>query len=200
VYFPLHVTDDYKIERIIPHCSDQEYLIRQVADALPQGHDLVLKEHPHSLGRNPVSMLRRLSRLPNVHLVDPYASSHELMRSAQAMVVISSTVGLEALFYGKPVLTLGRPYYAGYGVTLDVESFRDIHSAVPAVLSFRPDRERILAFLHACMRSTYEGDPVWADTSDANARKIADSLELAARRHAGREAGAVDEDALVPLA
>ncbi len=183
VYFPLHVTDDYKIERIIPHCADQEYLIGQVADSLPQGYDVVLKEHPHSLGRNPVGMLRRLARLPNVRLVDPYTSSHELMRRAAAVTVISSTVGLEALFYGKGVLTMGRPYYAGYGVTLDVESFRDLRSAVPAVLDFRPDRERVHEFLHACMRSTYEGQVVWQDDSDANADTVATTLERAARAH-----------------
>ena len=48
VYFPLHVTDDYKITRIIPHCRDQVSLVEQVADALPVGYDLVLKEHPMS--------------------------------------------------------------------------------------------------------------------------------------------------------
>ncbi|MGI8596762.1 MAG: hypothetical protein ACR2LY_05685 [Thermoleophilaceae bacterium] len=186
VYFPLHVTDDYKIERVIPHCADQEYLIRQVADYLPSGHDLVLKEHPHSLGRNPVGMLRRLTRLPNVRLVDPYTSSHELMRRAAAVTVISSTVGLEALLYGKGVLTMGRPYYAGYGVTLDVESFRDLPRAVPAVLHFRPDPERVLEFLHACMRSTYEGQVVWQDDSDANASAVAATLERAAREQAAR--------------
>ena len=54
VYFPLHVTDDYKIKRIIPHCVDQASLVEQIADALPAGHDLVLKEHPMSLGRNSI--------------------------------------------------------------------------------------------------------------------------------------------------
>jgi hypothetical protein len=188
VYFPLHVTDDYKIERIIPHCADQEYLIGQVADSLPQGHDVVIKEHPHSLGRNPVGMLRRLARLPNVRLVDPYTSSHELMRRASAITVISSTVGLEALLYGKGVLTMGRPYYAGYGVTLDVESFRELRTAVPAVLDFRPDRERVLEFLHAAMRSTYEGEVVWQDLSDANAATVAGSLERAAGEQLARVA------------
>ena len=57
VYFPLHVTDDYKIQRIIPHCADQASLVEQVADALPPGHDLVLKEHPMSLGRNSIRLL-----------------------------------------------------------------------------------------------------------------------------------------------
>jgi len=183
VYFPLHVTDDFKMERVIPHCVDQEYLIRQVADALPQGYDIVLKEHPHSLGRNRVGMLRRLAALPNVQLVDPYTSSHELIRRARAVAVISSTVGIEALMYAKPVLTMGQPYYAGYGVTLDVDSFREIHDAVPALLRFQPDRERILEVLHAGMRSTYDGLPVWQDLSEENARTLAATLDDAARTH-----------------
>ena len=33
------------MKRVIPHCADQEYIVKQVADALPQGYDLVLKEH-----------------------------------------------------------------------------------------------------------------------------------------------------------
>jgi hypothetical protein len=138
-------------------------------------------------------MLTRLSRLPNVRLVDPYSSSHELMRRAAAVTVISSTVGLEALFYGKGVLTMGRPYYAGYGVTVDVESFRDLRTAVPAVLAFRPDRERVLELLHACMRSTYDGEVVWQDDSDANAAAVAATLERAAREHVPRRTPAAPE-------
>ena len=64
VYFPLHVTDDYKIKRVIPHCVDQASIIEQVADALPHGHDLVLKEHPMSIGRNRLALLRRLRADP----------------------------------------------------------------------------------------------------------------------------------------
>jgi len=84
------------------------------------------------------------------------------------------------------VLTMGRPYYAGYGVTVDVESFRDLRAAVPAVLDFRPDPERVLAFLHACMRSTYDGEVVWQDDSDANAEAVAATLERAAREQVPR--------------
>ncbi len=182
VYFPLHVTDDYKIKRLIPHCVHQVALIEQVAEALPQGIDLVLKEHPMSRGRNPVGMLRRLARRPNVRLVDPYTSSHELIRRAEAVVVISSTVGLEALLYGRPVLTLGQPFYAGAGVTLDVDSFRELGAGVAEVLAFRPDRERILRFLAACMRSCRAGVPGGVDDSQANARRLATALDDASRQ------------------
>lgn len=181
VYFPLHVTDDYKIKRVIPHCVDQAALIEQVADALPQGHDLVIKEHPLSIGRNSIGLIRRLTRRPNIRLVAPRTSSHELIQRARAIVVISSTVGLEALLYGRPVLTLGQPFYSGYGVTLDVDSFRELRAKVMEVLDFQPDRERILRFLHAAMRSCFPGAPVAIDPSDHNARRLAASLDAAAQ-------------------
>jgi hypothetical protein len=187
-YFPIHYATDFKIERVIPHCADQEYLIRQVAQSLPQGYDLVVKEHPYSIGRSSVSMLRRLDRIPNVRLVDPFTSSHELMRAASAITVISSTVGIEALMYGKPVLTMGQPYYAGYGLTRDIDSFREIRQAVPALLDFLPDPERVLQFLHAYLRSTYEGSPEWITKSDENVATVAASLDEFIERQAGRQA------------
>jgi hypothetical protein len=179
IYFPLHVVEDYKIKRVIPHCYDQASIIEQVAGALPHGYDLVLKEHPMSIGRNKLSLLRRLRRTPNVRIVPPHTSSHELMQAADAVAVISSTVGLEALLYGRPVLTLGQPFYSGYGITVDVDSFREIREAVPALLRFQPDPERTMRFLGAAMRACYPGRPVLVDDSDANAAELAASLDAA---------------------
>lgn len=181
VYFPLHVTDDYKIRKVIPHCEDQASLVEQVADALPPGHDLVLKEHPMSVGRNSLTLLRRLRTRPNVRLVKPTKSTHELIQRAEAVAVISSTVGLEALLYEKPVLTLGQPFYSGYGVTLDVDSFRELRAKVPELLRFRPDPETIRRFLHAAMRACRPGAPVLVDRSQENAVRLAGSIEEAAR-------------------
>jgi hypothetical protein len=181
IYFPLHVIDDYKIKRILPHCSDQAAIVEQTARALPHGYDLLIKEHPMSLGRNPISMLRRLRRMRNVRLVDPHTSSHELIARSQAVTVISSTVGLEALLHAKPVLTLGDPFYAGMGVTLDAKSPAQIAELVPAVLDFRPDRDRTLRFIHAAMRRCYPGVPALINRSDANAKTLAGSLADAAQ-------------------
>jgi hypothetical protein len=179
VYFPLHVVDDYKVKRVIPHCYDQASLIDQVADHLPQGYDLVLKEHPLSIGRNSLGLVRRLTARENVRLVAPRTSSHELIRRSAAVSVISSTVGLEALLYAKPVLTMGQPFYSGYGVTLDVDSFRELREKVPALLRFTPDRERILRFLGAAMRACRPGAPVTIDASARNVADLAQSLHSA---------------------
>lgn len=177
VYFPLHVVDDYKIRRVIPHCHDQAAIIELIAESLPQGVDLVLKEHPMSVGRNPPALLRRLSRRPEVRIVDPFTSSHELIRRAEAVAVISSTVGLEALLHGRPVLTCGQPFYAGYGITVDVDSFRELPDAVTQVLRFQPDRDQTLRFLGAAMRACRPGKPQLVDSSQANAVTLAATLD-----------------------
>jgi hypothetical protein len=184
------VTDDYKILKVIPHCVDQASIVEQVADALPVGYDLVLKEHPMSVGRNSVALLRRLRTRMNVRLVPPTTSTHDLIRRSEAVAVISSTVGLEALLYEKPVLTLGQPFYSGYGVTLDVDSFRELRERVPDLLRFRPDPERVRRFLHAAMRQCYPGAPVLVDRSQENAIALAGSLEQRAREALHAQAGA----------
>lgn len=181
VYFPLHDTEDYKIKRIVPQFADQAPVIESLAAALPPGYDLVLKEHPASVGQNRLALLRRLSRPGNVRLVPPRTSSHDLIRNADAVAVISSTVGLEALLYEKPVLTLGRPFYSGFGVTVDIESVAELPEGVPEVLSLRPDPERIDSLLWAAMNACRPGAPVLVDDSDENARVLAASLDAAAR-------------------
>lgn len=185
VYFPLHVVDDFKIIRLRPHCYDQESLITQVANALPPGVELVVKEHPMAIGRSSASMLRNLVKLPNVRLVEPHTSSLGLIRRSAGIATIGSTVGLEALLYTKPVLTLGKPFYSGYGVTLDISDFGEIRERVPKLLEFRPDRERTRRFLHAAMRHCYPGAPVLVDRSDENAELLAGTLDRAARGELG---------------
>jgi hypothetical protein len=133
-----------------------------------------------SVGRNSIRLLRRLRARDNVRLVKPDASTHELIRNSLGAAVISSTVGLEALLYDKPVLTLGQPFYSGYGITLDVDSFAEIRDKVPRLLTFRPDHERITNFLHAAMRACWPGAPVLVDRSEENAVVLAGSIESAA--------------------
>lgn len=187
VYFPLHDTEDYKIKVVIPQFADQAMIVEQIADSLPPGYDLVLKEHPQSIGRSLGYLLRRLRRRPNVRLVDPHASTHDLIEQASAVAVISSTVGLESLLYSKPVLTLGRPFYASQGVTIDVDTLLELRQAIPELLHFKPDREQILRFLHAAMRRCRPGVPVMVDRSDENAVVLAGTLDEAARELAAPE-------------
>ena len=114
--------------------------------------------------------------------------------------MISSTVGLEALLHGKPVLTLGQPFYSGYGVTVDVDSFRELQAKVGELLRL-PARPRAHSALPARRHAlVLPGSPVAIDPSDANARRMAASLDVAARgdgaaRGPGRSAAPVSAQA-----
>ena len=195
VYFPLHVVDDYKIARVVPHCADQASIIEQVAAYLPAGYDLVIKEHPMAIGRTSLMTLGRVARLPNVRLVPPHTSTHDLVRDSSGVAVISSTVGLEALLQAKPVLTIGQPFYSGAGVTLDADSFAQLTALVPELLRFRPDEERIRRFLGAAMRRCHPGKPVLVDRSQENALVLAGTLDRVVRLDSAPDIEHVVEEA-----
>jgi len=181
MYFPLQVADDYKLIRLRPECADQEAIVERIVEALPPGVDLVVKEHPMSIGRNSVRMLRRMASHSRAHLVEPRTSTLELIERSAGVVTISSTVGLEALMFGRPVMTLGRPFYSGYGTTLDTDWPGPLSDALRGVRDFRPDRELVRRFMHAAKRRCYPGAPVRVDDSDENALRLATTLDRTAR-------------------
>ncbi|HWP19205.1 MAG TPA: beta-3-deoxy-D-manno-oct-2-ulosonic acid transferase [Burkholderiaceae bacterium] len=46
---------------------------------------------------------------------------HELLEQVDEVHVLTSLAGFEALLRGKPVTTYGQPFYAGWGLTRDIE-------------------------------------------------------------------------------
>ena len=181
VYFPLHVTEDFKVKRVIPHCADQEYIVKQVADALPQGYDLVLKEHPVSIGRNPSGMLRRLTQRENVRLVSPCTSSHELIREAAAVIVIQLD--------RRPRGAALRPAGADDGSAVLLRLRRDPgRRQLPRAARGRSRRPPVPAgpgpdasVPPRCDSEHVRGRPGGVDPSDENAARLAASLDEAAR-------------------
>ena len=141
------------------------------------------------------------AQVPNIRIVPPLTSSHELIAQAEAIAVISSTVGLEALLYEKPVLTLGAPFYSGYGVTLDVSTTAEIPRARAraAALRARPRAASIAFSTPRCARAG-PGRRSWSTARDENALVLAQSLaerRRSSRRPSRRASRFDDRDALL---
>lgn len=66
-----------------------------------------------------------------------HAPAAALIEAADEVWTITSTLGFEALIRGKPVTTLGAPFYAGWGLTSDL-------GPVPARRTARPDLETLV--------------------------------------------------------
>lgn len=126
-------------------------------------HELVLRIHPAEVKlpgkqtREPIEALvrNRFPELPpNVRLIsaDDPTSSYPLMAASDAVLVFTSTTGLEAAMRGKPVLVAGQTHYRGKGFTVDVSSPGEFLERLDAVLAdpdqFRPDPELVARYAH----------------------------------------------------
>lgn len=187
-FFPLHLMDDSAITIRAPQFQRQEEIIRYIAErVLPVGAKLYVKPHIAAMHAFSYGMLKEIASIPNVRLVDARIVAHSLIRDAEAMIVINSTVGFESLLYGKPVIVLGPVFYRGRGLTTDVDQLAQLPQAVARAVETPPDEERLLRFFQACHDATYPG--AVEDWSRENAEKVADAL-LAKAARIGRPIGA----------
>ncbi|MDD2104023.1 capsular polysaccharide biosynthesis protein [Pseudomonas putida] len=84
--------------------------------------------------------LAALRKQPRVQVISDNVHPAELLSAVQAVYVMTSQLGFDALLWNVPVHTFGMPFYAGWGLTLD---------ALPA-----PERRRPVSLeqlLHAAL-------------------------------------------------
>lgn len=107
-FFPLHTEPEVTILVYNKPYLNQIEAIRLFSHNLPIGMKLVVKEHPCSIGKRPLSYYRKILEIPNVLLAHPSLMTRELVLNARLITAIAGSTGLEALILGKPVVILGR--------------------------------------------------------------------------------------------
>lgn len=108
VFVPFQVPSDMQVTVHSPWVRDMEMFLDVVLAAADRHPDetFVIKEHP-SFKRS-VRGLR--SNHPRVIFANDNVTS-ELIQNARAVVTLNSTVGIEALLFDRPVITLGQACY-----------------------------------------------------------------------------------------
>lgn len=135
--FPLHYFPECSSTFWANNQNDQISLINRLSQSLPFGYHLVVKEHVAFPGYRPLEHYKQIRRLPNVRLIDPNTPSRHLILNSSGVVTISSTLGLEALFLGKPILMFGNCMY---------EDFDGVYKISPGDDSLRLIREILEKF------------------------------------------------------
>jgi len=107
-FFPLHTEPEVSLLVYSPANVNQIESARLIAQNLSTGMKLLIKDHPASIGKRPVSYYRKLLAIPNVLLADPALEARVLVQHAALVAVIVGSVALEALILKKPVITLGQ--------------------------------------------------------------------------------------------
>ncbi len=119
VFVPFQVVEDSNIYLHSPHLPDMWTLyawLAQVADQLPAAR-FVIKPHPAC----PTDYHQLYDKHPRIQFVDEIPTQ-QLVRQAQAVVTINSTVGVEALMAGTPTVVLGEALYRIPDLVLTADS------------------------------------------------------------------------------
>jgi len=102
--------------------ADQHSFKRMLVAAL-NGHPhcrILLKSHPDVVaGRKRGCLGLAALQHPRVDLCADGGHPAALLEAAEAVYVVTSQLGFEALLWGRPVHCFGMPFYAGWGLTSD---------------------------------------------------------------------------------
>lgn len=159
VFIPLQVRHDTQVlvnsrgigsmERLVDLCYDA------VKNAAP-GYRIVVKEHPHEVGSTDYRSLRK--RYPDIIWLKKFDLKRTLEKASLVMT-LNSTVGIEALIYHKPVITLGEHFCGVDEIMYNVKDTGRLEDCIRKVLSTSVNNELIDKFLYY-LRFEYlvEGD------------------------------------------
>ncbi len=165
LFVPLQVRGDTQIYALGGWIRRIETLIDVVARAaehLPAGWRVVFREHPSDKVGNAAQLSRVVG--PRV-AVDNTTDTFQLVRRSQGVVTVNSSVGLQALLLGRPVLVLGRANYAVPGMVRMAEGADAMAAAFAAAPDWSYDTRLTESFLRFLAEEYYVPWPV-ADAAD----------------------------------
>lgn len=110
-FFPLHLEPERILMISARYYMNQIEVVRNLAQSLPSGMDLVVKDHPKGFGRRSFNFYKKLLDIPNVKLISPYTPSEAIVQESKLVATIAGTVGWEAILRKKPVIILGPTVY-----------------------------------------------------------------------------------------
>lgn len=183
VFVALHKQPEASIDVIGRYYEDQYTNIVNVWRIIPDDWLVLIKEHTNAIGDRDLSFYRRLTRLPNIHLVREDIDSHDLIRGSELVLTVSGTVAYEAALMGKPALTLAPVFFNRFpncrqiGLE-DLARAEDIHQLIGSAEAGEVDEVDPRTWV---LQHSFEGvisDPISnpKSTDPENLDKLADAI------------------------
>ena len=133
--------------RSMPYVN-QTALIEMLSRVLPYGYTLYVREHPHWPKTYPYSYLKKCKAYPNVRLLSPNISIHDVLKGSRGVIVYNSNTGVEALMHGKPVLSFASNiYYKLHPAVIHCTNLYGLGKKLSQLINIRVDRNDTLKYL-----------------------------------------------------
>ncbi|MAC15703.1 MAG: polysaccharide synthesis/modification protein [Alcanivorax sp.] len=174
MFVPFQVYDDTQILIHSPWIKSMERLhevLEETLDALPSDTVYVVKEHPTSKKSYP-QLHQRHPRILYANAND----TQELIDRSRGVITINSTVGIESLLLGSPVITLGNACYNIEGLVAHADNADELRALVadPDLLPF--DRNLITRFV-AWLSESYLVPGRWPEYSPEYPQRMRERID-----------------------
>lgn len=141
LFCPLQVPGDSQVTLFAGWCGGMAGFLAALTEgvaALPEGWHLRLKEHPSA--RVPLAAALAPLLATGRVVVDNQTDSFAQLAASRGVVTLNSSMGLQAFFHDKPVLTLGRAFWAQAGLVVPAGDQAALNAAfaAPDALAFDP--------------------------------------------------------------
>ncbi len=187
-FYPLHVDPEASTMVISPYQTNQLAVLEALSKAKPIDSIIIVKEHLTMIGRRPNDFYKNVNRLPGVYMVDPKEPSFQFINKAKAVITLTGTAGLEAIFLGIPAIFLGNFIYKfikeGFVLTNDLSSLPQILNNLETIT---PAKKDILIRLLASVYETsipFIGGLIWKGVSKERVEKNPEVVSLFAKEFA----------------
>lgn len=155
-FYPLHTEPELTINVYAREFLNQIEVIRLIANSLPVGMRLLIKEHPATLGRRTLGYYRKLRQIPNVILLGTETPVFEIIKHSRMVFVITGTTALEGIYLKRPVIYFGHVPFSMLPDHIvqkaDIYNFTD--QIRKFLLSYKWDESTILNFIAAIIDSS----------------------------------------------
>lgn len=160
ILFGLPVMPERTILLSAPFYTNLFELIESIVKSLPIGYKLYVKEHPamNSRGWNKISFYKQLMRLPNVKLLHPNTKSVDLMKKSSLIIVITGTLGFEALCHNKPSITFADTDYSMLSCVTRIKSMEELPLAISTSLTKQVNPLELGEYIETILANSFEFD------------------------------------------
>lgn len=121
---------------------------------------IYVKEHSNAIGDRGLFWYKKIEKLPNVKLIDPYLNSFDLIQNAKAVISVTGTVCYEAALMGVPAFTFGDLFFGPIlaGNNISYNNLKEIcGKSKDELMCMVKDDTSLIKFLDHLFKISYEG-------------------------------------------
>jgi hypothetical protein len=141
VYFPLHFQPEMTTSILGGKYTNQASALIKLRQKLPPEVMIIVKENPiQGWYMREESFFATIKSLPNTIFIATSVATYDLIKNAKAVASISGTACYESLFYRKPAIYFGNPFYQDFEGTFKFDDIEDITK----VLNYTIDENKLM--------------------------------------------------------